>query len=99
MQGNGTGTSVALDPSSPVGMWDHPPRREAQGDGAAGVLRERERRAHGEGRQVSGTPHSEGRERRNAETILGIIHDRGRRGLPWEDVSRQLCNPQLSRHA
>jgi group II intron reverse transcriptase/maturase len=32
---------------------------------------------------------------RNAETILGIIHDRGKRGLPLEDVYRQLYNPDL----
>ncbi|MEO2088940.1 MAG: reverse transcriptase/maturase family protein, partial [Gemmataceae bacterium] len=32
---------------------------------------------------------------RNAETILGIIHDRGKRGLPLEDVYRQLYNPGL----
>src|SRR5262245_56328417 len=32
---------------------------------------------------------------RNAETILAIIRDRGRRGLPLEDVYRQLYNPAL----
>src|SRR5438105_9991299 len=32
---------------------------------------------------------------RNATTVLGIIHDRGRRGLPLEDVYRQLFNPAL----
>ena len=32
---------------------------------------------------------------RSAETVLGIIHDRGRRGLPLEDVYRQLFNPEL----
>ncbi len=32
---------------------------------------------------------------RTAETILGIIEDRGRRGLPLEDVYRQLYNPDL----
>ncbi len=35
------------------------------------------------------------RERRPAETILTIIHDRGKGGLPWYDVSRQLLNPDL----
>lgn len=33
------------------------------------------------------------REMRPAETLLNIIHDRGKRGLPWSDVYRQLCNP------
>ena len=32
---------------------------------------------------------------RSAETVLGIIHNRGRRGLPLEDVYRQLFNPGL----
>src|SRR3982750_680551 len=32
---------------------------------------------------------------RSAETVLGIIHDRGSRGLPLEDVYRQLVNPEL----
>ena len=36
---------------------------------------------------------------RNAATILGIIHERGKRGLPLADVSRQLYNPQLYLHA
>ena len=53
IQGGGRGTYVALDTSSIKGMWDRPTRREAQGDGAAIVLRGRESRPHGEGRQVS----------------------------------------------
>jgi group II intron reverse transcriptase/maturase len=32
---------------------------------------------------------------RTAETILNIIQDRGKRGLPLEDVYRQLYNPDL----
>jgi group II intron reverse transcriptase/maturase len=32
---------------------------------------------------------------RSAETVLGIIGDRGRRGLPLEDIYRQLYNPRL----
>ncbi len=32
---------------------------------------------------------------RNAETILGVISERGRRGLPLEDIYRQLFNPNL----
>jgi len=32
---------------------------------------------------------------RNAETVLDVIRDRGRRGLPLEDVYRQLYNPNL----
>ena len=32
---------------------------------------------------------------RNAETILSVIRDRGYRGLPLDDVYRQLFNPNL----
>jgi retron-type reverse transcriptase len=99
MEGNGPGTYVALDTSGIKGIWDHPTCCEAQGDGAAIVLCERESRFHGEGRQVSRDPKSEGRERRNAETVLGIIHERGTQGLPLHDVYRQLYNPQLFLHA
>src|SRR5690349_2445556 len=41
------------------------------------------------------TAHSEVREMRNAATVLGIIQDRGKRGLPLEDIYRQLFNPAL----
>lgn len=36
---------------------------------------------------------------RNAATVLAIIQDRGRRGLPLEDLYRQLFNPQLYLYA
>src|SRR5215210_6383307 len=39
------------------------------------------------------------REMRNAETILGIIRERGRRRLPLGDVYRQLFNPELFLHS
>jgi hypothetical protein len=32
---------------------------------------------------------------RNAETVLGVIRERGRRGLPLEDIFRQLFNREL----
>lgn len=32
---------------------------------------------------------------RNAETVLSVIRDRGDRGLPLDDVYRQLFNPNL----
>ena len=75
-------------------MWDRPPRREAQGDGATVVLRGRESRLQGEGWQVLGDLGREVREMRNAETVLGIIRERGRRGLPLED---NLCS-RTSQH-
>ena len=35
------------------------------------------------------------REMRNAETVLGVISERGRRRLPLEDIYRQLFNRDL----
>ena len=31
----------------------------------------------------------------NAETVLDVLRERGRRGLPCDEVYRQLFNPQL----
>ena len=31
----------------------------------------------------------------NAETVLGVLRERGRRGLPVDELYRQLFNPQL----
>jgi hypothetical protein len=31
----------------------------------------------------------------SAETVLGVLRDRGRRGLPCNELYRQLFNPQL----
>src|SRR5437867_6751817 len=31
----------------------------------------------------------------NAKTVLGVLRDRGRRGLPLNELYRQLFNPQL----
>ena len=32
---------------------------------------------------------------RDAETVLSIIHERGKRGLPLENIYRLLYNPML----
>jgi len=32
---------------------------------------------------------------RNAKTVLGIVQNRGKRGLPLEDIYRELFNPDL----
>ena len=31
----------------------------------------------------------------NAETVLGVLRERGRRGLPLDELYRQMFNPQL----
>src|SRR4051794_9382958 len=77
IQGGGRGTYVVLETSSTLGMWDRPPRREAQGDVAAVVLGGRESRPQGKGGRCPET--RTGRSARCAlpKTVLGIIHDRG----------------------
>jgi group II intron reverse transcriptase/maturase len=43
-----------------------------------------------------GHPNSrEVREMQSAETVLGVLRERGRRGLPLNELYRQLFNPQL----
>lgn len=37
----------------------------------------------------------EGCEMQNADTVLSVLRERGRRGLPLERLYRQLFNPQL----
>lgn len=79
-----------------------PKSREAHGDGVTIVVVEvtlhqgaRERRAQGEGSQVTGYSEREASEMRDAETVLNIIHERGKRGLPLENLYRLLYNPTL----
>src|ERR671937_1852257 len=31
----------------------------------------------------------------NAETVLGVLRERGRKGLPLDELYRQMFNPQL----
>jgi hypothetical protein len=47
------------------------------------------------GDRWSDDPDVEVREMRNAETVLGVISERGRRRLPLEDLYRQLFNRDL----
>jgi group II intron reverse transcriptase/maturase len=78
------------------------PTGKAYGDGApivvAGVTTcqgERESRSQGEGAQVMDTRNREVCEMQNAETVLSVLRERGKRGLPLEELYRQLFNPQL----
>jgi hypothetical protein len=47
------------------------------------------------GRRSLGNPNHEVCKVQKAEVILGIIHERGKRGLPLENVYRLLFNPEL----
>jgi group II intron reverse transcriptase/maturase len=76
---------------------------ESYGDGglivAAGLTtghEVRESRNEGEGGQVIGHYKTwEVCEMQNAETVLGVLRERGRRGLPCNELYRQMFNPQL----
>jgi len=88
-----TGTNVG----SPTG-------REPHGDGGPVVVVRvtphrggRESRPQGQGGQVTedASQDREVCEMQNAETVLGVLRERGRRGLPCQELYRQMCNPQL----
>jgi retron-type reverse transcriptase len=69
---------------------------DSQGHGASIVLRTREGRAHGEGKQVTAIPRDrEVCEMQSADAVLSILHERGTRGLPLNRLYRHLFNPQL----
>jgi hypothetical protein len=80
-----------------------PKGRESYGDTVlvvvAGVTTSqggREGRPQGEGAQVIGNQQDlEGCEMQNTETVLDILRERGRRGLPCDELYRQLFNPQM----
>jgi retron-type reverse transcriptase len=56
----------------------------------------RSREGHGEGTQETQiTGDREVCEMQDAETVLAIIHERGKRGLPLDEIYRQLYNPRL----
>ena len=60
------------------------------------VVRGGESPLQGEGEQViRDNENREVREMRSAATVLSIIHERGKQGLPLEDIYRQLYNPGL----
>jgi hypothetical protein len=80
-----------------------PKGREPYGDtGTVVVVRVtphqggREGRPQGKGCQVAGYPDAERVcEMQSAETVLGVLCERGRRGLPLNELYRQLFNPEL----
>lgn len=73
-----------------------PKGRESQGHGVSIVVRERESRSHGEGRQVSEVLKKvEVCAMQSANAYLRIVHERGKQNLPLERVYRQLFNEDL----
>ena len=85
-----TRRSIVVNAGSPTSC-------EAHGDGAAIVAkRSGQRLRHDEGRQVSlSHKDREVRVMRTAETILELIRERGKKGLPLERVYKLLFNQDL----
>ncbi|WP_433207221.1 hypothetical protein ACQP1G_21565 [Nocardia sp. CA-107356] len=102
IQGDEWAAYVALD-TYDEDERGSPKGRESHGDGVlvvvAGVTPGqggRESRLQGEGEQVTGRFHGgEVCEMQSAETVLGVLSDRGSKGLPLDELYRQLFNPQL----
>jgi hypothetical protein len=84
-----------------------PKGREPQGDGAPVVVAGattcqggRESRPQGQGAQVAGhRQDQEVCEMQDAETVLGVLRERGRRGLPCDELYRQLFLCRLPDYA
>ena len=55
----------------------------------------REGRPQGEGAQVIGHHNREVCEMQSAETVLGVLRERGRKGLPCNELYRQMFNRDL----
>jgi group II intron reverse transcriptase/maturase len=73
-----------------------PTAGDGQGNGAAILVSERNKPFTR--RRAAGNSIEKNREvlaMRNAETVLAIIQERGKQGLPLEDIYRQLYNPTL----
>src|SRR4051812_24161793 len=78
----------------PCALWRHRPRSSRGGS----VPPRRTGKPSTVGRRGPGDRTFEGREvrvMREATTVLDVLRERGRRGLPLERLYRQLFNPQL----
>ena len=93
VEGNERGAYLTLTRSTPrnTGL---PTGREAQGDGAAVVVRGRESRPHGEGPQVLGRPKGKVAAMATAEAVLAAYADPGasRQGTGKPDEIKRLLS-------
>src|SRR6266516_3654024 len=74
-------------------LWRHRPRSSRASNAAPGRTGRPSTGRRGPGDRIF-----EGRKvcvMQNAETVLDVLRDRGRRGLPLNELYRQLFNPQL----
>ena len=95
-QGNVQGTYVRLDTSTNEGTWDGLPRESGRVTDLRSSPISGKADEHGEGQQVFFDAHErEVCKMQSAETILGIVHERGKRGLPLTNIYRLLYNPDL----
>ncbi len=72
------------------------PQEESADGKAVHTGSEEYKQPKGEGRQVAQGKDAPVRERRTADTLLTILHDRGTRQLPLDDVDRPLYTPDRS---
>src|SRR6201993_1292198 len=87
-----TGTNVG-SPTGRESYWRRRPRSSRRSH-----ARPRRTGEPSAGRRGTGDWTSENREvcvMQNAETVLSVLRERGRRGLPLDELYRQLFNPQL----
>src|SRR6266581_3877535 len=74
-------------------LWRHRPRSSRASNAAPGRTGRPSAGRRGPGDWISND--REACEMQNAETVLGVLRERGRRGLPCEELYRQLFNPHL----
>src|SRR5258705_2539827 len=80
---------------SPVGRESYGDRVPVVVAGITTCLGGREGRPQGEGAQVIGYYDREACVMQSAETVLGVLRDRGRKGLPCNELYRQMFNRDL----
>jgi len=80
---------------SPVGREPYGDRVPVVVAGVTTCQGGREGRPQGKGAQVTGYYNREVRAMRNAETVLGVLRERGRKGLPCDRLYRQMFNREL----
>src|SRR6266542_5248542 len=74
-------------------LWRHRPRSSRASNAAPGRTGRPSAGRRGPGDWIFND--REACEMQNAETVLGVLRERGRRGLPCEELYRQLFNPHL----
>src|SRR5713101_4974647 len=74
-------------------LWRHRPRSSRESNASSGRTGRPSTGRRGPGDWIFNN--REARVMQNAETVLGVLRERGRRGLPCDELYRQLFNPHL----